>query len=265
MSIHFNRREFQELCEDIAREQQGLSPSSDSYEFKSLILDNKHIPQLLSCCYRDAVGYYYNAIVSFAQGLYSFTKKNYSWSTVQLYYSVFYSCRAILGFDKFVIIRKGNLFRIKVAEKEKAQIMKSRNDHKATIDLYIKSYKNTDFLLSNNIDDSDFFTWIANLREITHYRQNHFKEPNYLTCFDHIVTELKSGKTIGSLLEHYSNDWQIYCFQEEFAAFIGPYRLITDVYDKYIKQTERISTAQHKYIEKIFKDIKWGDIVSSII
>lgn len=265
MAILFNRKESQEQCESIARIEQGLAQDSDDYTFRGLILNQKHVVQLLPCCYRDAVGFYYNALVSFAQGLYSISKKNYSWASVQLYYSVYYACRATLGFDKYIIIRKGDLFKLKITEAEQTQRLNSRNDHKMTIDYYKRTYGHTDYLLSNNIDNIDFYTWIAELREITHYKQKHFKEPDCLNPFNSIASELKSGKMICNLLEHYSTNWNLYCFQEEYAAIVGPYRLITDAHKKYIQQTERISTLQRKYLEKIFKDIKWSNIIPSIL
>ncbi len=265
MAIHFNRRESQESCESIARSEQGLAYDADNFVFNGLTLNTNHVTQLLPCCYKDAVGFYYNALVSFALGLHSISKKDYSWASVQLYYSVYYSCRAVLGFDKYILIRKGDLFKLKIKDAERTQKSSSRNDHKATIDFYKSIYGQTDYLLSNNIDNVDFYTWIATIREITHYKQNHFKEPDHLNIFDIIVSDLKSGKMIGELLEKFSTNWNLYCFQEEYAAITGPYHLLIDVHQKYTQQAERISIQQRKYIEKIFKNIKCGEIVQSLL
>lgn len=264
MATHFNRKESQEICETIARIEQGLNPNSEEYIFKGFSLNSNHVMQILPCCYRDATGFYFNALISFAQGLHSISKKQCSWAAVQLYYSVYYACRAILGFDKYIIIRKGDLFLLKVADSEKTKKLNNRNDHKMTLDCYKSTYKN-DYLLSNNIDNIDFYSWIADLREITQYKQNHFREPDSLDIFKNILSEIKSGKNISHLLDHYSTNWNLYCFQKEFAVIAAPYYLINDAHIKYLQQTERITISQRKYIEKLFKELKGENIITNLL
>ena len=265
MAILFDRRESQEQCESIARTLQGLPNNSDAFTFEHLVLSAQHITSLLPCCYKDAVGFYFNALVSYAYGLVSITGKHYSWAAVQLYYSVYYACRAMLGFNRHILVRKGNLYELKVYDTEQPRKLRSRNDHKVTIDYFKRVFGNNDYLMSNNIDGIDFYSWITSLREITHYRQKHFKEPNFLNVFTIIERELSSGKRIGDMLDNYSLDWDLYCFQEEFAAIVAPYKLLTETNQAYLAQPERVSVNQRKYVEGMFNGLKWNSVVSILL
>jgi hypothetical protein len=264
MAILFRRRECQEACECIARTQQNIESGSDDFTFNNLVVNEDHVITLIPLCYNDAVGFYFNAIISFASGVNLIMNKHYSWASVQLYYSVYYACRAILGFDKIIIVRKKGLFSLELKADSSANRSKDRNDHKMTLSTYKKKYNNY-YLLTNKIDSDDFFDWIGGLREITNYRQQVFCEPSYLNIFNGIVSELNSGKEIGVILEKYSNNWDLYCFQEETAMIAGPYRLLADAAKKYKLITCRMTIQQRQYIKSLFVKIKCNSLISNLL
>lgn len=256
MNIHFNRRELQVACETIARNQQGLAIDSDEFRFNSALeVTSSDIIHLKECQIHDTVSFYYNSLYSFLQALKSFKAKSYSWATVQFYYSVFYSCKAILGFDNIGIIRKNGLHKIELKVGEKAKGFRQDNDHKQTIKCFTSSYPNS-FILSNNIGGQPFFEWIQDAREITNYRQQVFLEPRTLSFLDIIVSRIKRGENFLRILDLYSSNWALYCFQEESAIIAGPYRLLFEACQKYMSQTERVSAPEKKEILALIKELK---------
>lgn len=256
MNIHFNRRELQVACETIARNQQGLAADSAEFRFKgALEVTSSDLTLLKECQLHDTISFYYNSLYSFLQALKSFKAKSYSWATVQFYYSVFYSCKAILGFDNIGIIRKNGLHKIELKIGEKAKGFKQDNDHKQTIKCYTSSYANS-FILSNNIGGQTFFEWIQDAREITNYRQQVFLEPRTLNFWESIVRRIKDGATIDQILDLYSSNWALYCFQEDSAIIAGPYRLLSEVFQKYENQTEKLSVPEKKEILALAKELK---------
>lgn len=246
MNITFKRRELQVACESIARFQQKLPSTSNEYKFKDkLMVTSADIAFLQLCQRHDSVSFYYNAILSFLQALKSIKSKSYSWATVQLYYSVFYSCKAILGFDQIGIIRKKGLHKLELKVGETAKGFNRDNDHKQTIKCFQSRYPNA-FILSNSIGDQNFFEWIQDAREITNYRQQVFQEPGVLGFLETIVDRIKNGESFYSMLNRFSADWSIYCFQEDSALIAGPYYLLYEAYEKYKVQCEKISVPEKK-------------------
>lgn len=63
--------------------------------------------QLESILQDDAKDYFYSATISTANGLSSIESGNYSWATVQFYYSNFYILRGLLALKKICIFYDG--------------------------------------------------------------------------------------------------------------------------------------------------------------
>lgn len=255
MNIPFKRRELQVECEKIARIQQGLPPNSNDFVFKNLLeVTNSDIAVLKDCQSHDSVSFYFNAIYSFLQGLKSLCSKSFSWATVQLYYSVFFSCKAILGFHDVGILRKKGLCRIDLRIGERAKKLAQDNDHKQTIKCFCDTFPNA-FVLSNLIVDQNFFEWIQDAREITNYRQQVFQEPHTLDFLTSILERIKVGETLKQILNRFSADWSLYCFQEESALIAGSYKLLVDAYNHYALQNEKLSGQQKQEISKIIREL----------
>ena len=265
MSMLFKRRDLQMACEALARIQQGLPPGSNDYKFKGeLEVTFEELENLKECQNRDSVSFYFNSLFSFLQALKSIKEKSYSWATVQLYYSVFYSCKAILGFDQIGIIRKNGLNKLEIKVGEKAKGFKQDNDHKQTIKCFMTTYPDS-FILSNKIGDQTFFEWIQDAREITNYRQQVFLEPRVHGFLQTIIDRIKNSGSYLDLLNHYSANWAIYCFQEESALIAGPYYLLTEVFQKYKSQSEKMSAPEKKEIITLLKTLKLNDLNALII
>lgn len=256
MNIPFDRREFQIECERIARLQQGLPSNSNDFVFKNLLeVTTANIIKLKECQAHDSTAFYFNSVYTFLQGLKSLSYKSYSWATVQLYYSVFYSCKAILGFNNIGIIRQKGLHKVEIKVGSKAKPLKQDNDHKQTIKCFIDFFPG-DFILSNNIDDQNYFEWIQDAREITNYRQQIFQEPRTLKFLDTVVELIKNNLSLHNLLDRYASNWSLYCFQEESALIAGSYKILVDAYNCYVSQPEKITVPEKNEIKKLIKELK---------
>ena len=265
MSMLFKRRDLQMACEALARTQQGLPPESNDYRFKGeLEVTLEDLENLKECQNHDSVSFYFNSLFSFLQALKSIKEKSYSWATVQLYYSVFYSCKAILGFNQIGIIRKNGLNKLEIKVGEKAKGFKENNDHKQTIKCFMTTYPDS-FILSNKIGDQTFFEWIQDAREITNYRQQVFLEPRVHGFLQTIIDRIKNRGSYLDLLNLYSANWAIYCFQEDSALIAGPYYLLTEVFQKYKSQRERMTAPENKEIITLLKALKLNDLNALII
>lgn len=265
MNIHFNRRELQVECERIARIQQNLPLTSCSYVFKNALeVRQEDISLLTDCQLHDSISFYYNSVYSFLQGLKSLIGKSYSWSAIQFYYSVFYSCKSILGYNGIGIIRKDGLCTIKIKVGEKAKPLNRDNDHKQTIKCFINTFPDS-YILSNTINSQNFFEWIQDAREITNYRQQIFQEPGSLSFLASIIDRLNRGEIISVLLDKFSSDWSLYCFQEETALIAGSYRLLFEVYNFYISQTERVSVDKKQELKRIVNDLQLKNLRFPIV
>lgn len=259
MNISFNRRELQIECEKQARLQQGLPLDSEEFVFNNLEITPQNVAQMIICQSHDSVSFYFNAVFTFLQAMKSLLNKSYSWSTVQMYYSVFYACKSILGFDNIGIIRNHGLHVLNLRVGEKAKKLKKDNDHDQTIQCYKKLYPSS-YMMSNNIEDQSFFEWIKDAREITNYRQQVFQEPRALDFLYNSISYLDNKNTLCSYLDEMSSNWNLYCFQKETALIAGSYRMLVDSFSMYENQTEKISVPEKKVISKLIRELRIQDL-----
>ena len=67
----------------------------------------------------DILNFYYKALLSFAEGLDAFSRKNYTWATIKLYYSVYFGLRTSLLCRSIILVRANkHLYKLKIASGE---------------------------------------------------------------------------------------------------------------------------------------------------
>lgn len=256
MAISFEKRECQTRCEIEVRIQQGLPPDSNDFDFRNLEVTTSNVPVLSGACQADAVGFYYNALISYLEGFFQLMNKQYSWAIVKLYYAVYYCARAQMGFRKYAVIRHANdLYSIKMTVGEKAKRQRCRNDHNLIIGLYAEYFPST-YILSNKIDDVYYTEYMMNLREVTHYKQKAMKDPLWLEAFDELNKEIKSGKAVASVLNDCLSNLDSYCFDEKYAYLVTTFVMLKETAQMYKSQTCRMSTIQSKYIKQLLNKCK---------
>lgn len=224
MSINFDRNRAQVKFEHfvgIASSEELLSKKSD---FKNHHLTSGEVQQLRIEVRQDAVDFFYNGILSFAEGIDSIFQKRFSWATVKLYYSIYYLIRASLAVNDFAMLRCGSMFRLKIAVGQTpfgTGNRKYNTTHEGTISHYKDVFSYSDLLLANKIDDVDVYEWMMNVREIVNYRSNAFLEPDCLSVWDFFSSCVDDNSLVDEL-KKLENDNYIRCFQEEFAVVAIP-------------------------------------------
>jgi len=82
----------------------ALLPSTPSFsKFDSYVLSPSESSQLLKRLKGDAVSYTYSATVSIGEAISGAEKGLFTWTTVKLYYSIFYAFRALLALNDVCI------------------------------------------------------------------------------------------------------------------------------------------------------------------
>lgn len=224
MSINFNRNRAQVAFENFV----GITSSEDLLnkkdDFKQHCLTNAEVQQLSYEIKQDAIDFFYNGTLSFAEGIDSIFQKRFSWATVKLYYSIYYLIRASLAVKGFAVLRCKSMYRLKIDVGEKpfnTTNKRYNTTHEGTLNHYRDLFGASDRLLSNKIDDLDVYEWMMNAREIVNYRCSSFMEPDCLDIWN-LFSEYVDDGTLVSELENIKNDNYVKCFQEEYAVVAIP-------------------------------------------
>ena len=215
----------------------------------------------------EVASYYYKALLSYMESIPAIKNKLFSWATVRLYYSVFYSVKAFLACNNIaMLLAERRLFYIKAKEGETFKRCDDMTDHKGTILTLCKIFKNTEMLLTNNIDGMDAYQWMMKKREEVNYRDMDFHDPNPPEFWEMINEEIEN-LGIKSVIEKLVNDNWLYCFQEEYAILAVPTkRLITTVKEiKKAGKTITIPNDKKKLIEELAKELSPDSIRNMII
>jgi len=248
MPINFNRRLTQGYCASIC-DAGRLAAPDHKYNFKTYTLTAADCSALLPMAKKDAVGLYYNALVSFVQGCHSLMAGCVSWACVELYYSIFYATRANLYYKDYLLIRDRGLYLVKILPNEHpvTKDKKYNNDHSGTLLHFIDKFQNSDYLCSNTIDTMNVYMWLMDLRETTNYRHKAFNEPQ---CFTELATAVASAKTngIAKVLGDFKADFGTYCFSNNHAWLCAPYFKLIEVGAMYKAGPEELSQEQEDYV-----------------
>lgn len=263
MAISFDKRKTQEICERYISAEKSRLPTNAKYNFASLAISKIQVDELKSNIKQDGLGFYYNALVSFFQGLLSLTNNSTSWACVELYYSTYYSLRSLLAFNDYAIIRDRGLYILKISENQRPSKKESKEyntDHKGTINYYIDNFKNGDYMCSNEIDGEIFYKWMMDLREITNYRNIHFKEPNKFDILEEYTEKIIKNKySIKDILTSFEKDWDYFCFSEETAWIAGPYKKLKETADAYQSLGISLDDDQKEYIDKLLDSLNLSE------
>lgn len=244
------------MCEQETRSQQGLPFGSIDFDFTNLEIKRASLSMLCDACQQDAIGFYYNALLSFLEGCEQLNKRQYSWAIVKLYYTVYYCARAQMGFHNFLVLRKGNkLFGLHLIEGAKPHKCNGRNDHNTILELYKRDYS-ANYILSNTINGVKYPDYMMDIRETTNYKQQSMKEPYRLDLFDDLDDKIKADKTTAMVLEEWLADQNVYCFQENSAYLVTTYIMLKETAAIYKGLPNRMSTSQSKYIQKLLTQSK---------
>ena len=228
MSIDFDRNRVQVSFEAFVGAASPEELISRKDGFKSHALSQQEVQQLSNDISQDAIDFFYNGILSFAEGIDSIFLKRFSWATVKLYYSIYYLIRASMAAKGYATLRCKSMFRLKIADGETpygTNNKKYQTTHEGTINHYRDQFGFADRLLSNKIGDIDAYEWMMNAREIVNYRSRSFLEPRCLDIWDYFSTCVDDRTLVTELL-NLENDPYVKCFQEEYAIVAIPIKRV---------------------------------------
>ncbi len=215
----------------------------------------------------DISSFYYKSLLSFSEGIAAISRKNLSWATVKLYYSVYYGLRCSLLCRQVVILRAGTyLYYIRLKYSTKYERAPKCNDHAATYEIYANLFKTSDFLLSNSLEDNkDVYKWLTSCREIINYKEAVFQDPNISDLWRKIVAEI-SDKNIRTLLVKYLDEKNTYCFSPDDAILAVPTNRLFTVAQEIRNEHVRSMTNEQKswvasILNKSFDDGLLEDIL----
>jgi hypothetical protein len=223
MITNFERHRAQLRCEELLDCSQDLLKWNNC-DFENYILTKPDASKLATDLLDDSIDLYFKGLLSLTEALSSINQRLFSWSTIKLYYSVYYFLRSSLASKGYGLIRRKSLFLIKAFEGEKPQKKSNRKyntDHEGTINYFQDTFSDSDILLSNNIDEKSSYLWIMEKRDQINYRERKFNEPDCSDFWDYINQQVEKN-LLSDLIEKYINDNYIYCFQENHAALAIP-------------------------------------------
>lgn len=194
----------------------------------------------------EIASYYHKSLLSYMESIVALNNKLFSWATVRLYYSVFYSIRAYLACQNIAILRaERKLFYVRAKENENIRKCDDTTDHKGTILTLSKLYKNVDKLLSNEIDNTDVYRWMMKKREEINYRDLDFHDPNAPDFWRTLNMEIKKNG-IKAVVDTMVKDEWLYCFQEEYAILGIPTKRIILTVDEIHRQGKKLDISEEK-------------------
>jgi hypothetical protein len=221
-------------------------------QIKNFGFNPSHVVILNSALMDDCLDFYYKGVLSLNEGILAINKKNFSWATVKLYYSVYYLLRCSLCCHKIGFVRKerdGYFFENKNTEKPQAN---GKPDHMAAIDLFKKYFERTDFLQSNNINGTNPYEWLRHQRENINYRYRTFFEPDIPTIWETISQECDNDGLAFWIQKYIEDD--IYPFLDDHAVLALPIRRLMLTHADLLAKNFRI-------VIKPDKEIKLNEII----
>jgi hypothetical protein len=148
----------------------------------------------------DAAGFFYSSAVTFACGLKSLNAKHYSWATVHLYYSLFYSLRSWLaseGHCLFYYTEKAFMLQSKALSQPSR---KNGPSHDIVLNEFRRLFP-SDAVVTGVIDVTPALQWMKHRREEANYHTERFGDPACPWHFNRV-----ERSPLRRLLSTYLND-----------------------------------------------------------
>ncbi|WP_221017476.1 hypothetical protein [Klebsiella pneumoniae] len=212
------------------------------------VLNGNTSLELDRCLKNDGINYLYSALISYAEAVKGIQTGFYSWATVKLYYSAFYSLRSVLSSDGICIFYLGTkgytLFVRQGESPEKAD----GTTHKLVMKLFKKKYPLSPFV-NQQIDMVEAFDWLMEQRETANYKNGRFSEPDVPVIYERCNIGLQR------LLTAYIQDVDYnYCFDHEHAILSLPLEIIKEASSSVIQKTTfRFNNNDIAYLKKLLR------------
>lgn len=224
-------------------------PSSDHKKFwKGHKLNKREAKQLALELGKDANDLYYSACVSYLDALRGVSTGLYSWATTKLYYSLFYSLRALSCCGRHCIFYVGKSPHGIEAQAGMSASAREGTTHKVVLTEFATRFA-THFLVSQSIDLQPALNWMTEKREQANYRLTRFIEPSIP---DHFRFFVKAGarRSLDSYLREKTG---LYVFDPDHAIIALPLRALEFVRDE-LNGISRMSTDERNFLRSHCRD-----------
>lgn len=254
----FNLSKCQEIFQNRFTGDSGV-PFKDfngGKKIRDVVVDPVDLAAYTSYREDDLINFYYKSLLSFSEGVAAIQRKNYTWATIKLYYSVYFGLRCSLLCRNTVLVRAPRfMFRFKLSPGSLYIRADDTTDHGGTIETYIKEYGKTDFLCSSKVDEKNPYLWLKECREIVNYRDEVFHDPFASDLWETIEhTALIDG--MKKTLNNYIVEMDKYCFLPETAVLAVPLnRILTTAQDVKNEVTDCLEESQKEWIKSILVDV----------
>ncbi|WP_108254057.1 hypothetical protein [Vibrio cholerae] len=234
----------------------GHSPQIST--IPSQIFSQTHISSIRTELQNDSTHYLYSALISFIDALNGLNSGYYSWPTVKLYYSVFYSLRAYLGLNEYCIFYVGNKpFSINLKTENTAK-KEGGNTHKVVLDVFRRVYADN-VLLTQDIAQKHPFEWLVELREVANYKNPKFCEPNTPAHF----SKIKSLCLLTVLQSYCADNLHLHTFDEDHAAVAYPLKILKMVLGEFLAKGLTFEDADTENIINSLTSISGAQVIFS--
>jgi|GEM_PF-1862486 len=176
--------------------------------------------QLEAALISDVISLAQIAMASLVEGIAGISDYRFSWAKVKLYYSGFYSVRAMLMLHKIAIFYIGRSpFTLEAKPGESAK-KRAGNSHTVAFELFRQNYKN-DLVLSQQISGLCPLKWIEDKRSEISYRTAPYVDPESPSEFSSII-----GKERLHVQEYCCDDLHLYAFDPDHSMLAYPILLV---------------------------------------
>ncbi|MEQ1685287.1 MAG: hypothetical protein ABL916_16695 [Burkholderiaceae bacterium] len=195
----------------------GVLATRGAQAANTVALTSGEASKFANALVQDARDEIYSAAFSVCEAVQGLDRQMFTWSTVKLYYSVFYLARASLGLSRVGLIYVKQTPYTWVATPGGTPKKSSGTTHKAALAAFAL-HRASSPLLSQLIGVTDPFEWLVSLREAANYRLPKFSEPD---APDHFKFVARFG--VRRLLSEYlADDAHHYTFDPDHAMLAFP-------------------------------------------
>lgn len=173
---------------------------------------------------KDASALLYTAAVSIADAIRGLQSEFYTWATIKLYYSVFYSARAGLALNDIALVYEGTKPRTWKLQTGETLSKRRGTTHEVILKEFSDTRQNS-FYLSQDIDLEKPLDWLRQQREEANYKSPKATEPNAPPHFQ----KLSSSGIRLTLSAYLSKSGSQYVFDPDHAMLSFPLLFWRDI------------------------------------
>lgn len=228
----------------------AIKPAAGASPVTSVFLSAASASGLGAALGRDCFDYYYSGAVSLGEAVQGLNRGMYTWSTVKLYYAVFYFLRSALACKKIAIFYEGTKPYSWKADPGKSPKKLSGQTHKAVLSAFSSEFPSSS-ILSQEIGGCSPLEWLMKLRESANYTNARFDEPSTPAHFK-MIDRIGCRKAIAAYM---ADSTSLYSFDEDHAALAYP----IEVFKYVLRESAPLIfsdnyEADRKYLGSLFTD-----------